>query len=86
MSRSAAAPSPATPPPPGAWTDVVARYLEALRLTHYAADTVQIRRLYLKYFTAWAVARGLTTPTEITPAALWTCPGFMDTPDRTKVR
>jgi integrase/recombinase XerD len=70
MSRSAAAVSPATPPPPSAWADVVARYLEALRLTHYAADTVHIRGLYLKYFTTWATARGLTTPADITPAAL----------------
>jgi integrase/recombinase XerD len=70
MSRSAAAPSTATPPPPGAWADVVARYLEALRLTHYAADTVHIRALYLKYFTAWATARGLTSPADISPAAL----------------
>ena len=69
MSRSAVAPS-AVPSPPSAWADVVARYLEALRLTHYAADTVHIRGLYLKYFTAWATARGLTTPADITPAAL----------------
>jgi integrase/recombinase XerD len=69
MSRAATASSSA-PPPPGAWADVVARYLEALRLTHYAADTVQIRGLYLKYFTAWAAARGLTAPADITPAAL----------------
>ncbi len=38
MSRSAAPASPA-PTVPSAWADVVARYLEALRLTHYAADT-----------------------------------------------
>jgi integrase/recombinase XerD len=69
MSRAAAAPSPA-PPPPGAWADVVARYLEALRLTHYAADTVHVRALYLKYFTAWATARGLTKPEDVASAAL----------------
>ena len=69
MSRAATAPS-AAPSPPSAWADVAARYLEALRLTHYAADTVHVRGLYLKYFTTWATARGLTTPTEITPAAL----------------
>ena len=51
MSRLAAAPSPASPVP-NPWADVVARYLEALRLTHYAADTVHIRTLYLKYFVA----------------------------------
>src|SRR5438094_7374966 len=55
---------------PSAWADVVARYLEALRLTHYAADTVHIRTLYLKYFVAWATARGLTTPAAVTRAAL----------------
>jgi integrase/recombinase XerD len=70
MRRAVAASSPAPPPPPGAWTDVVARYLDALRLTHYAADTVHIRGLYLKYFTTWATARGLTTPADMTPAAL----------------
>src|SRR6058998_3567850 len=69
MSLAAATTLP-TPPPPGAWADVVARYLEALRLTHYAADTVHIRALYLKYFTAWAAARGLTKPEDITRAAL----------------
>src|SRR5947199_8774190 len=69
MSRTAAATSPA-PVVPSAWADVVARYLEALRLTHYAADTVHIRTLYLKYFVAWAMARGLTTPEDITRAAL----------------
>jgi integrase/recombinase XerD len=69
MSRSAAA-SSAVPSPPSAWADVVARYLEALRLTHYAADTVHIRALYLKYFVAWAVARGLTTPGDVTRAGL----------------
>jgi integrase/recombinase XerD len=70
MSRAAASATTAAPPPSGTWTDVVARYLEALRLTHYAADTVQIRGLYLKSFTAWATARGLTTPADITPAVL----------------
>src|SRR5881628_580892 len=69
MSRTAPATSPA-PVVPSAWADVVARYLEALRLTHYAADTVHIRTLYLKYFVAWATARGLTTPAAVTRAAL----------------
>lgn len=69
MSRAAAATSHA-PATPSAWADVVARYLEALRLTHYAADTVHIRALYLKYFVAWATARGLTAPENITRAAL----------------
>src|SRR3972149_5607475 len=66
------APPPASPAPavPRAWADVVARYLEALRLTHYAADTVHIRTLYLKYFTAWATARGLTKPEDVTRAVL----------------
>src|SRR5438309_1008903 len=68
MSRSAAA-SPA-PAVPSAWAAVVARYLEALRLTHYAADTVHIRALYLKYFVAWAVARGLTKPEDVSRSAL----------------
>ena len=68
MSPTAA--SAAAASPPNAWTDGVARYLEALRLTHYAAATVHIRALYLKYFTTWAAARGLTTPAAITPAAL----------------
>src|SRR3990172_1870703 len=66
MSRAAASASPA-PAVPRAWADVVARYLEALRLTHYAADTVHIRTLYLKYFTAWATARGLTKPKTSPP-------------------
>jgi len=68
MSGTATAASSA--PAPSAWTDVVARYLEALRLTHYAADTVHIRGLYLKYFGAWATARGLMTPEDVTRAAL----------------
>ena len=53
---------------PGAWADAVARYLEALRLTHYAADTVHVRTLYLKYFAAWATAHGITKPEDVTRA------------------
>lgn len=53
---------------PSAWADAVARYLEALRLIHYAADTVHIRTLYLKYFTAWATAHGVTKPEDVTSA------------------
>src|SRR3989338_8269213 len=68
MSRWAASAPPA-PAVPSAWTDVVARYLEALRLTHYAADTVHIRALYLKYFVAWATARGLTKREDVPRAA-----------------
>src|SRR5881397_486393 len=34
------------------------------------ADTVHIRTLYLKYFTAWATAHGLTKPEEVTRADL----------------
>ena len=44
------------------------RYLEALRVTHYAADTVHVRMLYLKYFTAWATAHRITTPEDVTGA------------------
>ncbi len=44
------------------------RYLEALRVTHYAADTVHVRTLYLKYFTAWATARGIAKPEDVTRA------------------
>jgi integrase/recombinase XerD len=69
MSRAAESTAPA-PAAPSAWADVVARYLEALRLTHYAADTVHVRTLYLKYFTAWAAARGLTRPEDVTRAVL----------------
>jgi integrase/recombinase XerD len=46
---------------------MVDRYLEALRVTHYASDTVHVRGLYLKYFTAWATARGITRPVNVTP-------------------
>ncbi|MGH7302755.1 MAG: site-specific tyrosine recombinase XerC [Candidatus Rokuibacteriota bacterium] len=56
------------PTAPDAWADVVARYLEALRVTHYAATTVHVRMLYLKYFTTWATARGLAQPADITRA------------------
>jgi integrase/recombinase XerD len=67
MSRAAASPSP---PAPSDWAAVVARYLEWLRLTHYAADTVHVRACYLRYFTAWAEARGITTPARVTRGVL----------------
>src|SRR6266540_2838988 len=44
MSRAAES-TAAAPAAPSAWADVVARYLEALRLTHYAAATVHFRWL-----------------------------------------
>jgi integrase/recombinase XerD len=31
-----------------------------------AADTVHVRGCYLQYFTAWAEARGITTPARVT--------------------
>ena len=65
--RSSASP---TPKGSSAWADVVGSYLEVLRLTHYAADTVHVRTLYLKYFTAWASACGISRPEDITRAAL----------------
>jgi integrase/recombinase XerD len=62
----------ASPPTPALtdWTDVIARYLEWLRLTHYAADTVHVRACYLRYFAAWAEARGITTPARVTRGVL----------------
>ena len=63
VATSSASPAPKAP---SGWADVVARYLEALRLIHYAADTVHVRTLYLKYFTAWATARGITKPEDVT--------------------
>jgi len=53
-----------------AWARVVALHLEALRVTHYAVDTVHVRALYLKYFTAWATAGGLMKPEDVTRAVL----------------
>jgi YD repeat-containing protein len=65
LSRSSASPAREAP---SAWAHVVGRYLEALRVTHYAADTVHVRTLYLKYFTAWATARGIAKPEDVTRA------------------
>ena len=65
MGQSSASPAPDTLT---GWAPAVERYLEALRVTHYAADTVHVRMLYLKYFTAWATAHGLTKPEEVTRA------------------
>jgi len=53
---------------PRAWPAAVGRYLEALRITHYAADTVHVRRLYLKYFSAWATAHGIARPEGVARA------------------
>ena len=39
------------------WTRAVARYLDALRLLHYAPDTLHVRGLYLQYFATWATAQ-----------------------------
>ena len=37
-------------------------------MTHYAADTVHVRTLYLKYFTAWATGCGITRPEDVARA------------------
>jgi integrase/recombinase XerD len=68
MTRPAVSSAP--PPAPTGWAEVVARYLDWLRLTHYAADTVHVRACYLRYFTAWAEARGITTPARVTRGVL----------------
>jgi integrase/recombinase XerD len=68
MTRTVASATP--PPAPTGWAEVIARYLEWLRLTHYAADTVHVRACYLRYFSAWAEARGITTPTRVTRGVL----------------
>jgi integrase/recombinase XerD len=65
MGQSSASPAPDTLT---GWAPAVERYLEALRVTHYAADTVHVRMLYLKYFTAWATAHRITTPEDVTGA------------------
>ena len=65
MGQSSASPAPATPT---GWAHAVERYLEALRVTHFAADTVHVRMLYLKYFTTWATAHGITMPEDVTCA------------------
>ena len=48
----------------------VMRYLEWLRVHNYAEPTVENRELYLGYFVAWCVERGLTQPREITKPIL----------------
>jgi integrase/recombinase XerD len=60
--------SSASPAPegPSGWAHAMRRYLEALRVTHYAADTVHVRTLYLKYFIVWATARGIAKPEDVT--------------------
>jgi len=61
--------SSASPPDlPAAWAYVVGRYLDALRVTHYSADTVHVRTLYLTYFTAWATTHGMAKPEDVTCA------------------
>ncbi len=65
IGRSSASPAPEVPT---TWGHMVGCYLDALRVTHYAADTVHVRTLYLKYFTAWATAHGIATPADVTRA------------------
>jgi integrase/recombinase XerD len=48
----------------------VVRYLEWLRVHNYAEPTVQNREIYLGYFVAWCIERGLTQPKEITKPIL----------------
>ncbi|HEX5421867.1 MAG TPA: site-specific tyrosine recombinase XerC [Gammaproteobacteria bacterium] len=48
----------------------VMRYLEWLRVHNYAEPTVINRELYLGYFVAWCLERGLTQPREITKPIL----------------
>jgi integrase/recombinase XerD len=48
----------------------VMRHLEWLRVHNYAEPTVANRELYLGYFVAWCVERGLNTPREITKPIL----------------
>jgi hypothetical protein len=60
--------SASSPDLPAAWAYVVGRYLDALRVTHYSADTVHVRTLYLTYFTAWAITHGMAKPEDVTCA------------------
>jgi integrase/recombinase XerD len=68
VTRSAA--SAASTPAPTDWAAVIARYLDWLRLTHYAADTVHVRACYLRYFATWAEAREITSPERVTRGVL----------------
>ena len=62
-SRSVARRAPRTR---AGWTDVIAAYLDRLQLIHYAPDTVHVRACYLRYFAAWAAARGIGAPGHVT--------------------
>ncbi|MGH7358902.1 MAG: tyrosine-type recombinase/integrase [Candidatus Rokuibacteriota bacterium] len=50
--------------------DAIARYLDRLQLIQYAPDTVHVRACYLRYFAAWAEARGITPPARVTRGLL----------------
>ncbi len=52
------------------WPEVLSKYLDWMRVTHYSADTIHVRGLYLKYFITWAQERGITGPGEVTSQIL----------------
>ncbi len=64
--RRRAKPSPPVASEPGSLRAWAAQFLEAQRVRNYSEDTIHIRTFYLEVFCAWAGARDIKRPTEVT--------------------
>ena len=67
MARTVCLPLPADPRDPHSLTALLHRYLIWMETHHFAAQTVQIRRLHLSRFLLWCDDRSITEPHEVTP-------------------
>jgi integrase/recombinase XerD len=70
MARSVCLPLPADPGDPDSLAGLLHRYLIWMETHHFAAQTVQIRRLQLSRFLLWCDDRSITQPRELTPAMI----------------
>src|SRR5207244_5137207 len=63
-------PTPPVLPTAITWAEAVTGHMDALRLRHYAPQTLRVRGHHLAYFLAWAEMRGLTRPQAVTRSAV----------------
>ena len=70
VTRPVSATPPAAAADPHSLAALIATHLAGLTATNYAASTVRSRRTSLRHFLAWASARGLTTPRQLSLAVL----------------
>jgi len=54
------------PTDPQGFEQMMSAFFEWMRYTNYSPRTIDNRQVYLDYFIAWCIERGLTQPAEIT--------------------